>query len=55
MSSILSILIFLACGLLMTVGFTAMAHLFVQDYINRHEREHHRRSGDRTQTTAAGE
>jgi hypothetical protein len=51
LSILANVLFLLAAGFLLTISITAMANLFVQDFINRHERECHRRSGDRSTTT----
>ncbi len=55
MSSILStiagVFFFLSMGYLLSVTIGFLAHLFVQDFIDRHERQHHRRSGACSKTT----
>jgi quinol-cytochrome oxidoreductase complex cytochrome b subunit len=42
---------FMTCIILLIVGLITLAHLFVQDFIDRHERRHHRRDADRDATT----
>jgi len=56
MSSILytlaTVLFFLSMGYLLSVLIGILATLFVQDFIDRHERQHHRRHcGERAKTT----
>lgn len=43
-----SVLAITACMILVVVGFVTVAHLFVQDFIDRHERRFHRDDGKRT-------
>jgi hypothetical protein len=51
LSCLANVLFLLAMGFLVTISITAMANLFVQEFIDRHERLHHRRSSERPQTT----
>lgn len=46
---------FMACIILLIVGLITIAHLFVQDFIDRHERRHHRRDGERAASTPASD
>lgn len=46
---ILLALFFVLCFVLMGVGVCTLAQMFVQDFIDRHERQHHRRA-DHTAT-----
>jgi hypothetical protein len=41
----------MTCIILLIVGLITVAHLFVQDFIDRHERRHHRRDSERTSVT----
>ena len=42
-----SVLAFAGCIILTIVGLVTVAHLFVQDFIDRHERRFHRDDGKR--------
>ena len=49
--TLLSVLFFLSLGFLLTLSVMTLAQLFVQDLIDRHERQHHRRSEEKPKTT----
>ena len=48
LSFLASVFAFAACMILVVVGFITVAHLFVQDFIDRHEHSFHRDDGKRT-------
>ena len=49
--TLLCVLFILYMGFILTISITTLAQLFVQDFIDRHERQHHRRSEEKPKTT----
>lgn len=53
-SSIATVFALAGCIVLVAVGIVSLGHLFVQDFIDRHERRFHRDDGKRTTTSTDG-
>ena len=54
LSFLASVFAIAGCIILTVVGFVTVAHLFVQDFIDRHERRFHRDDGKRTAASTDG-